>query len=44
MDAVRTSAVRKESFGKRFRRAFQRDKWLYLIILLPALYYVIFCY
>ena len=25
-------------------RAFQRDKWLYLIMLLPFVYYVLFCY
>lgn len=44
MDAVHVPTVKKESVGKRFRRALQRDKWLYLIILLPALYYIIFCY
>lgn len=29
---------------KRFKRAFNRDKILYAIIALPAIYYIIFCY
>ncbi len=44
MNVAHAPTGKKESAGKRFKRAFQRDKWLYLIILLPALYYIIFCY
>ncbi len=35
---------KKQSLKRRFLRAFQRDKWLYLIMLLPFVYYVLFCY
>lgn len=31
-------------FGKRFVRALVRDKYLYLIMILPCAYYLIFCY
>lgn len=34
----------KKNLKKRLFRAFQRDKWLYLIMLLPVLYYALFCY
>ena len=34
----------KQNLKKRLFRAFQRDKWLYLIMLLPVLYYALFCY
>lgn len=42
-----TSALRPDRlrrYGKRFIRAFNRDKYLYLIMLLPLLYYIMFCY
>lgn len=32
------------SLWVRFRKALIRDRWLYLIMLLPAVYYVMFCY
>ncbi len=34
----------RRSLGQRFLRAFNRDKYLYLIMLLPAVYYILFCY
>ena len=41
---AQTAAAKKQSLKRRFVRAFQRDKWLYLIMLLPFVYYVLFCY
>ena len=35
---------KKNTLKRRLIRAFARDKWLYLIMLLPAAYYIIFCY
>ena len=35
---------KKNTLKRRLTRAFARDKWLYLIMLLPAAYYIIFCY
>lgn len=32
------------SLWVRFRKALIRDRWLYLIMLLPAVYYAMFCY
>ena len=32
------------SLGQRFVRALKRDRWLYLIMLLPFVYYLLFCY
>ncbi len=32
------------SLGRRLVRAFRRDKWLYLIMLLPLIYYALFWY
>ena len=37
-------AAHRPGLRKRFMRAFQRDKWLYLIMLLPLVYYILFCY
>lgn len=41
---VQLATPKKQSLKRRFLRAFQRDKWLYLIMLLPFVYYVLFCY
>ena len=35
---------KKNTLKRRLTRAFARDKCLYLIMLLPAAYYIIFCY
>lgn len=35
---------RRRTFAQRFIRALNRDKYLYLIMLLPAIYYILFCY
>lgn len=43
MTAVHTPSPKKRSLGERFFRALVRDKWLYLIMLLPAAYYLVFC-
>ena len=34
----------RRTLAQRFIRALNRDKYLYLIMLLPAVYYVLFCY
>lgn len=39
-----TPRLKKHSLGRRITRAFMRDKWLYLIMFLPAVYYILFCY
>lgn len=44
MTAAHTPSPKKRSLGERFIRALVRDKWLYLIMLLPAAYYLVFCY
>lgn len=36
--------VPKKSLWERFRKALIRDRWLYLIMLIPAVYYVMFHY
>ncbi len=41
---TKTGTAPKRSLKRRFIRAFQRDKWLYLIMLFPFVYYVLFCY
>ena len=35
---------RRPPWPVRFARAFRRDRWLYLIMLLPLVYYLLFCY
>ena len=34
----------RRTLAQRFIRALNRDKYLYLIMLLPAVYYILFCY
>lgn len=41
---IQTRAGGRRSLGARMRRALKRDKYLYLIMLLPAVYYLLFCY
>ena len=41
---IQTRAGGRRSLGARMRRALRRDKYLYLIMLLPAVYYLLFCY
>ncbi len=36
--------LKKESLGRRIIKTLTRDKWLYLIMLLPAIYYLLFHY
>ena len=36
--------VPKKTLGRRIYKAFLRDRWLYLIMLIPAVYYVLFHY
>jgi putative aldouronate transport system permease protein len=36
--------VKRGSLGERIVRALRRDKWLFLIMLLPTAYYLLFCY
>lgn len=35
---------RKRTFAQNFVRILNRDKYLYLIMLLPTIYYILFCY
>ena len=44
MSNIQTRAGGRRSLGARMRRALRRDKYLYLIMLLPAVYYLLFCY
>lgn len=44
MSVVPATQAKKQTLWKRFCKALARDKWLYLIMLLPIAYYVIFCY
>lgn len=41
---TKEQAVNKDSFGYRVKRDFQKNKVLYLIVLLPFLYYIVFHY
>lgn len=41
---IQARTRKRRSLGARICRAFYRDKYLYLIMLLPAVYYVMFCY
>lgn len=44
MSTVKNAAVKRGSLGERIVRALRRDKWLFLIMLLPTAYYLLFCY
>lgn len=44
MSVAPVPQAKKQTLWKRFCKALARDKWLYLIMLLPIAYYVIFCY
>ena len=44
MSTVKNAAVKRGSLGERIVRAIRRDKWLFLIMLLPTAYYLLFCY
>ncbi len=44
MSTVKKAAVKRGSLGERIVRAIRRDKWLFLIMLLPTAYYLLFCY
>lgn len=44
MSATPVPVLRRRSLTRRFIHALNRDKYLYLIMLLPAVYYVLFCY
>lgn len=44
MSSVPAPHVRRKTLWERFRKALIRDRWLYLIMLLPAVYYILFHY
>ncbi len=44
MSTVPATQFRKKTLWERFRKALIRDRWLYLIMLLPAVYYILFHY
>lgn len=44
MTAATPPTLKKRSLGQRLMRIIQRDKWLYLIMLLPFVYYIMFHY
>lgn len=44
MTAKAAPKASRYSLGQRFIRALKRDRWLYLIMLLPFIYYLLFCY
>ncbi len=44
MTAKAIPKASRSSLGRRFVRAMKRDRWLYLIMLLPFAYYMLFCY
>ena len=44
MTAVPTPRPSRNSLWVRFRKALVRDRWLYLIMLLPLVYYICFHY
>ena len=44
MTAKAAPKASRYTLGERMIRALKRDRWLYLIMLLPFAYYVLFCY
>lgn len=44
MSVVPAPSIPKASLWTRFRKALIRDRWLYLIMLIPAVYYIMFHY
>ena len=44
MSIIQTRTGHRRSLAARMYRAFKRDRYLYLIMLLPAAYYLLFCY
>lgn len=44
MNRIQAHPGKPRTLGARFLRALKRDKYLYLIMLLPFIYYVMFCY
>lgn len=44
MSVVPAPSIPKASLWTRFRKALVRDRWLYLIMLIPAVYYIMFHY
>ncbi len=44
MTAKAAPKASRYSLGQRVIRALKRDRWLYLIMLLPFVYYLMFCY
>ncbi len=44
MTAKAAPKASRYSLGQRLTRALKRDRWLYLIMLLPFVYYLMFCY
>lgn len=44
MTAKAAPKASRYSLGQRFILALKRDRWLYLIMLLPFIYYLLFCY
>ena len=44
MTAKAAPKASRYTLGERLIRALKRDRWLYLIMLLPFAYYVLFCY